>query len=105
MHFNQHLKTDRQEMSKVMLMQAPSINGQQLSLSDEASHKKPLSLSENKNVAEKSDAAVSGGQFVPRNTRRSKIGDRGNNPDPKLTASSTTAKNPKTQDDFRKFLK
>ncbi|TIB36113.1 hypothetical protein E3P84_01132 [Wallemia ichthyophaga] len=93
------------EMSKVMLMQAPSINGQQLSLSDEASHKKPLSLSENKNVAEKSDAAVSGGQFVPRNTRRSKIGDRGNNPDPKLTASSTTAKNPKTQDDFRKFLK
>lgn len=88
-------------MSKVLLMQAPSIKGQQLSLSDEAIHKKPLSMSENKNQAEKSgDAAAVG--FVPRNARRSKIGDRGINPDSPSTASSNNAK---TQDDFRKFLK
>ena len=83
-------------------MQAPSIEGQLLSLSDEGSHRKPLNTSESKDQNERAvTTAGLGGQFVPRSTRRSKIGDRGNNIDSQSTAPSGNAK---SQDDFRKFL-
>ncbi|TIB96553.1 hypothetical protein E3Q17_03809 [Wallemia mellicola] len=94
---------DEKEMSKILLMQAPSINGQILSLSDESEHQKPLNLSSKSDQSKQpSGSSAQFGHMVPRNSKKPKIGSRGINPVSQSTASDNNAK---SQDDFRKFLK
>lgn len=98
-------------MSKVLLTQAPTIEGQELSLSEESSHKKPLgsetftpnlkSKISNDNVTNKFSNNTS--SFVPRSARV-RVGSRRVNNNNQTEQTESNKAESKSQDDFRKFL-